>query len=286
MRKTFGSVAVSLLLVVGCDSTAPRPFTPMLTVSGAGTGVVVSSPGSINCTITIGSPSGMCSGEFALSTSITLTATPALGYTVGSWVGCDAATASTCMVNIGFDRSVTATFQASTLQLRILVTGFFGKVVTSPGGTACQSHEICFANFAPGTQVTLTAMPGDGYYLYNWENCDSRSATTCTVSMTSNRSAAASFYSITAALPLTVSGAGNGSGRVTSATLGIDCTVTGGFTSGSCNYIIPPSSPVVLTASPASGSMLSGWTGCETITGSTCAFSMTAARTVTVRFTN
>src|SRR5205807_3266126 len=42
---------------------------------------------------------------------------------------------------------------------------------------------------------------------------------------------------------------------------------------------------VTLTATPATGSTFTGWSGCDTASGTTCAVTMSAARSVTATFT-
>ena len=75
-----------------------------LTVSklGTGSGTVTSNPAGINCGAT-------CSGYFPSGTSVTLTATPAVGSTFAGWSGACTGT-GTCTVTIDPAKSVTATF--------------------------------------------------------------------------------------------------------------------------------------------------------------------------------
>ncbi len=74
---------------------------------------------------------------------------------------------------------------------------------------------------------------------------------------------------------LTVTKEGTGGGTVTGG--GINCGAT-------CSASYDSGTAVTLTASPASGSTFSGWSGACTGTG-TCTVTMTAARTVTATFT-
>jgi hypothetical protein len=52
---------------------------------------------------------------------------------------------------------------------------------------------------------------------------------------------------------------GNGSGRVTSQPVGIDCTITGGNGAGTCNAFFPVGTVVKLDARPAANSNFLGW---------------------------
>ncbi len=75
---------------------------------------------------------------------------------------------------------------------------------------------------------------------------------------------------------LTVSKGGEGSGTVTSAPAGIDCGST-------CSASFESGAVVTLTATPASGSTFSGWSGACSGTGA-CAVTLSAAQTVTASF--
>jgi hypothetical protein len=278
-------VTLAAAYAITASFTAPT-FGLNIGGAGVGNGVVSSAPGSISCTISNATTTGVCSDNFALGTSIRLTATPASGYVLSSWTGCDSATGNTCIVNIGFNRSVTATFQPLTYRLSFMVAGsaMGGHVTISPGGITCVMASTCQVNVAPGSRVTIQGSPPVGAYSYNWVNCDTLVGETCTITMTADRFAAVTFIPIAGTALVTVTGVGNGNGVVTSATTGITCNATAGATSGTCSHIFPVNSEVTLIAAPANGNMLSGWTGCDTITGLTCKFRMTGAHTVSVSF--
>lgn len=82
------------------------------------------------------------------------------------------------------------------------------------------------------------------------------------------------------AYTLTVGRAGNGRGTVTSTSpsVGINC----GF---DCSESYAANTTVTLTASPARGSALAGWSGCDSTSGLTCTVTMTGKRSVTATFT-
>src|SRR5882672_6055843 len=52
-----------------------------------------------------------------------------------------------------------------------------------------------------------------------------------------------------------------------------------------CSESYDSSSTVTLTATPAAGSTVAGWFGCDTVSGATCTVTMNSARTVTATFT-
>ncbi|MFI5117922.1 MAG: protease pro-enzyme activation domain-containing protein [Terriglobales bacterium] len=76
---------------------------------------------------------------------------------------------------------------------------------------------------------------------------------------------------------LTVTKTGNGSGTITSADGDINCGST-------CSYTYYYEQPVTLTATPAAGSVVTGWTGCDLSLGNSCTLNVNADRTATVIF--
>src|SRR5437867_1595386 len=76
---------------------------------------------------------------------------------------------------------------------------------------------------------------------------------------------------------LTVTKAGNGSGTVTSSPPGINCGAT-------CSASYDSGTVVTLTATPAFLSIFTGWSGCDTASGTSCTVTMLAARSVTANF--
>jgi hypothetical protein len=83
----------------------PGTFGLAVTKSGAGSGVVTSSPSGINCGST-------CSASYSSGISVTLTATAASGSTFAGWSGACTGT-GTCIVSMTTARNVTATFNTS-----------------------------------------------------------------------------------------------------------------------------------------------------------------------------
>ena len=66
-----------------------------------------------------------------------------------------------------------------------------GTVSSSPTGISCGSS--CSASYNSGTSVTLTAAPATGSLFTGWSGDCSGTGTTCTLSMTRNRSVGAKF---------------------------------------------------------------------------------------------
>lgn len=153
-----------------------------------------------------------------------------------------------------------------------------GTVTSSPAGIDCGS--VCSAAFPAGVTVTLTAAPGAGHEFSGWSGAgiSCPGTGTCAVPMTAARSLTATFSPASAShYTLTVSKTGSGS--VSSSPAGIDCGVT-------CSASFASGTSVTLTAAPANGFELAGWTGngisCPG-TG-TCTVAMTATRNVMAMF--
>jgi hypothetical protein len=111
------------------------------------------------------------------------------------------------------------------------------------------------------------------------------SAGTSLVTATVDGASGSTTTTITAVPRLTVSGAGTGSGSVSSSPSGIiSCSITAGVAgSPTCSATIAGGGSVTLTATAASGSTFTGWSGACSGTGS-CVVSMTQDRAVTATF--
>lgn len=74
-----------------------------VTIGGGVGGSVTSSPAGITCP-------GVCSANFVVGTTVTLTAVGTGGGTFSQWQGCDSSTANVCTVTTNSARNVTAEF--------------------------------------------------------------------------------------------------------------------------------------------------------------------------------
>src|SRR5580700_7081964 len=174
-----------------------------LTVGVTGGGRVTSSPTGINC------PSS-CSHIFAGGSQVTLIATPASGWSLSSWGGACSGSGG-CTVTMNAAESVTATF-VQDVALSVSVTGS-GTVTSSPTGISCPS--TCSENLAPGTQVTLTATPANGFGFSGWGGACS-GVGNCVLTMNTGQSVTATFAQTQYTLDVSVSG----NGTVTSSPTG------------------------------------------------------------------
>jgi hypothetical protein len=81
---------------------------------------------------------------------------------------------------------------------------------------------------------------------------------------------------------LSISASGVGSGSVNSG--GIDCASVAGTTSGHCTAEHGTGSSITLTATPAPGSLFTGWGGACSGSASTCTLTMDAAKSASAHF--
>lgn len=91
--------------VVQAATSNSTSYPLSVTKEGTGSGTVTSAPAGIDCGAT-------CSASFALSSRVTLTATPASGSSFSGWGGSCSGQAATCTVTVIGARNATASFAA------------------------------------------------------------------------------------------------------------------------------------------------------------------------------
>jgi hypothetical protein len=262
-----------------------------VTFSGTGSGYVTDNWDQINCVYKNGITTGTCStvyvyARFVSTIDVSLTVHPdALSYTcpdtcrdLGVGYGSGQTLSNGQRLALDFDLNAAHTYTA---QLQIAGTGS-GRVTSSPSGVDCSyatgsmsgtcSHQWYFAESA---KFSFAVQPGSTSY-------------GCWVDPRSCLKVGASFvgsYPVTASggnviklefnrgsrLSVAVQGAGN----VMSTVGGIDCP-------SRCSAYYTPGSAVTLTATPATGYKLTGWTGaCEAVTSKTCGLAIGTSDLVT-----
>ena len=150
-----------------------------------------------------------------------------------------------------------------------------GTVTSSPAGITCGA--TCTGQFAPGTQVTLTAAPDASSAFTSWGGACSGTVPTCTLTLTADTTASATFdarmFRVTANL------VGNGQGTVvaTPASIGLTCP-------GACTAMVPYDTQLTLTATPTGSSLFAGWSGGPCAGSAPCTWNVTADTTVNAAF--
>jgi RHS repeat-associated protein/uncharacterized repeat protein (TIGR02543 family) len=186
-------------------------------------------------------------------TSVTLTANPAAGYEFTNWSGALTGSTNPKSISMTADKTVTANF-SPVYTLTVNTTGS-GSVTKSPSQT----------EYSSGTSVTLTANPSAGYAFTGWSGDLSGSTNPSSISMTANKTVAATFTLIT--YPLTTNVTGNGS---------ISRSPTG------TEYV--PGTSVTLTATADPDWTFTGWSGALTGTTNPDSVTVNAATTVAGTF--
>jgi hypothetical protein len=162
------------------------PTKHRLTILAAGStsgGVVTSSRGGINCTITYSASgvtlTGTCGKEYKAGMVLTVTAAPSGGGTA-VWSGCDGPVTENplaCQVTMSTARTITIKFSPPPSSFALSVSGGSGgngTVRSSPAGINCTitggsaGSSGCSTTYGSGTAVTLTATAASGSYLKAW----------------------------------------------------------------------------------------------------------------------
>ena len=246
------------------NRTTTSSFALTVAKAGTGTGTVTSSPAGINCGTD-------CTENYTANTVVALAAVPASGSKFSGWSGACSGT-GTCNVTLSAAKTVTATFdKLVTYTLTASKTGS-GTISSNPLGISCGTD--CSEAYVTGTVVTLMATPATNYQFTGWSGACSGTVSTCTVSLTAAKSVTANFQPI---FVLTTSKTGAGSGTITSLPGGVNC-------GSDCSEAYLNNTTVTLTATAATGSKFTSWSGACSGTTTTCTVSMTAAKSVTATF--
>ncbi|HET7485871.1 MAG TPA: hypothetical protein VFJ64_10925 [Solirubrobacterales bacterium] len=251
-----------------------------LTVNKAGNGASISEVTSSPARVVCGST---CSAGFDLGATVTLTATPGPHTHQAQWSGCDSVNgANKCLVTMGTAREVTASFEL--IQFPLAVTkagpgGPFSSVTSTPAAISC--GETCQANVTEGTLVTLKGTPGVNILKASWTGCESVSKTNeCIVTMSAAKEVTATFALAPGAsiYTLTVEAAGTGKGAIAGDPGKIACPEA-------CSAEVVQETRVLLTATPADGSVFDHWVGGGCANAGPCETTVKSSKTVKAIFT-
>src|SRR6188768_3306704 len=272
--KIYGGTLPGVNLTAGApidlEITLVRLFTVTVQKAGEGSGTVTSSLAGIDCGAT-------CVSQFQEGTTVSLNAAADAGSVFAGWSGACSGTAA-CFVNDNATVAARFNVAASTNRLTVTVGGSgIGIVTSNPSGISCPG--TCAAEFATGTNVTLTATPTSEstFNGFSGAGCGGPGSS-CTVAMNGDQNVTGIF---TAIVPppmstLTVQKSGSGSGTVTSAPSGIDC-------GGTCSASFLTGNSVTLMATATPGSTFVGWSGACSGAGS-CTVTMSSNQIVSAQF--
>jgi len=233
-----------------CSAIRQQPTqTLTVTKSGAGSGSVAANTGTISWTGNTGTAS------YNSGTSVTLTASAALGSTFTGWSGGCSGT-GTCGVTMDAAKSVTAAF----------------GITPAPISGACGSSDSGTFASAPASNLcsagSASSVSGSGPWTWSCTGSNGGTNASCSASLQQQTS-----------FTLTVTKLGTGSGSLTAnaGTIGwIGLVGTASYNSGAS---------VTLTAAADTGSTFTGWSGGGCSGTGNCAVTMDSAKNVAAAFT-
>ena len=191
----------------------------------------------------------------------------------GRATGVGAGTTTITATDASGDSASTTLTVVGEANLTVFRTGAgTGTVTSDPAGINCGSD--CSQVYTNGTVVTLTASAASNSTFAGWSGCDTVSGATCTVTVSSGRTATAAFNLKTFVLTVNKTGLLAMTGSVSSNPAGISC-------GSDCSESYTSGTVVTLNAS---GLGFMGWTGCDSVSGTTCTVTMTSAKSASARF--
>lgn len=197
---------------------------------------------------------GCTNGSYVAGEKVTLTASAAAGWTIGSWTGTDnnSSTVKTNTVTMpAKNHSASVTYLAPTCYtLTISHTGSGGDPTVSPGNSAgCNP-----GTYQVGEIITLTASPNLGWSVAFWtgtQDDNSISTSNSVIMPAKNHTASVAYKAICYTLTLNFTGTGTAPSAAPSS-------------SASCaagSYVVDEY--ITLTANPGSGGTVSSWVGTD-----------------------
>jgi Metallo-peptidase family M12/Divergent InlB B-repeat domain len=174
-------------VIVNRQTTAPC-YSLSLTHTGVGT----------NPSPTPMSSAGCSAGQYTAGASIQLTASPAAGWSVGSWTGTsnDSSTSASNIVGMPASNS-TVTVNYVQVPPPCYSLGTSANPSTG-GGVSLLTPQNCSNGYTPGTAISVSATPNAGFAFSSWSGTGgsfSGASASTTFSISANASVTANFAS-------------------------------------------------------------------------------------------
>jgi hypothetical protein len=254
-----------------------KPTSVTLGFAGTGTGSVSGFGSGRTCTFT-------CIQQYTYNQPATLflTPSPAPGSQFAGWAAgspCASPTSNPCVFNIsGANMSLTAVFNLIPRVLTVQHGGSgAGAISSAPVDVNCLAGQ-CQSSFPNGSVVTLTATPDTGTSFFTgWTGSCTNATGACTVTMDAAKSVRANFSLIQRTLTATKAGSGSGTIVSFGSPTNINCGAT-------CAISRVHGQTVTLLATPAPGSVLTGWSPNCNLVAEYCQVTMNGDQTVTATF--
>ncbi|WP_167856769.1 InlB B-repeat-containing protein [Hymenobacter aquaticus] len=273
------------------DATAPGPFT--LTTAVVGSGSVTKNPNA---------------ASYASGTIVSLTATPATGYTFSGWSGDATGTTNPLSVTMSANKSITATFTAipagqSVASFTLVNADTDQDIQTLTAGAVLNLAALPTRNLNVRAN-TSPATVGSVVFALTGAQTQNQTESVAPYALFSDAGGdynpwtpAVGSYSLTARPYSAASGGGTAGTPLTISFSVTDASAPGPFTLttstvGSGTVTKNPNAAsyasgtvVSLTATPAAGYTFSGWSGDASGTANPLSVTMSANKTITATFT-
>ena len=196
-------------------------------------------------------------GQYVAGENITLTASPTTGWSVAGWSGTnnDASTSTTNSVTMPAANHTVSVAYVQTGPTCFTLTRNHTGQGNNPVATPGKSTECGTGQYVAGENITLASTPAGGWRVAGWSgtNNDGSTATTNTVIMPAANHTVSVIYEQAppTCYSLTRSHSGQGNNPVAAPALSAGC--------GTGQYVAGES--ITLTATPAGGWRVAGWSG-------------------------
>lgn len=146
----------------------------------------------------------VCTTLVPAGSSVRVNANALSGYVFKNWDdACTGTDPSICTLQINSNTSLSAYFRPVMRTLKTTASSG-GGIISLSANVNC-SENTCYQRYLLGTNLTLTALPLQGYTFTGWgDSCSSRTASDCRVTMDAYKSVSAFFAPITSSTPSSV----------------------------------------------------------------------------------